>query len=78
MNQPGMPEIMKQYHERAFNLRKTLALFLPSESIEFSREMLQLTGGITSGSVALQFLDRTAFSSSDLDTYHDKHPPLAF
>ena len=60
----------------AFNLRKTLAPFLPSESIELSREMLQVTGGIISGSVALQFLDRTAFSSSDLDAY--KHPPLVF
>ena len=65
----GMLDVVKQYHKRAFNLQKTLAPFLPSESIESFREMLRATGGIISGSVALQFLDRASFSSSDLDVY---------
>ena len=61
--------LVKAYWPIAFNLTQTLQPFLKADLITSFRLMLKASGGIVSGSTALQFLDRTAYSSSDMDIY---------
>ena len=53
--------------KEAFDINRTLRRFLP-DPIEF-RCLQARTGTLVSGSVALQFFDRTYYPSSDLDLY---------
>jgi hypothetical protein len=60
----------KHYWKWAFNLSKLLEPFLPNEDVDAFRQILKTSGGIISGSTALQFLDRQSFDgASDLDVY---------
>ena len=53
----------------AFNLTRLVCSFFPGEQVLSFQNMLKTTGGIISGSTALQFLDRTQYSVVDLDLY---------
>ncbi|KAJ8454788.1 hypothetical protein ONZ51_g12827 [Trametes cubensis] len=55
------------YMKEAFDINRTLRRFLP-DPIEFCCLQAR-TGTLVSGSVALQFFDRTYYPSSDLDLY---------
>lgn len=55
------------YWPRAFNIQRTLSYFF--EDILGFRLLQFRTGAIVSGSVALQFFDRSPFTPSDLDIY---------
>ena len=57
------------YWKKAFNLAKLIYPFISHDKITSFRKMLMLTGGIISGSTALQFLDRAKYEKSDLDVY---------
>lgn len=60
------------YVADAFNINTTLSRFFPDPSS--FRSLQARTGTLISGSVALQFFDRTFYPTSDLDIYvHLKH-----
>ena len=61
--------LVKAYWPLAFNLARLLLPFLLPEHVPGFRSMLKTVGGIVSGSIALQFLDRTSYECSDLDIY---------
>ncbi|KAJ7635118.1 hypothetical protein FB45DRAFT_910829 [Roridomyces roridus] len=57
-------------HEICFNLTRLLSPFLGDhEQVVRFRQIQAETSALISGSVALQFLDRTTYPSSDLDIY---------
>lgn len=58
---------MQSYSLRAFNINKHLSRFFDNPS-EF-RSLQARTATLVSGSNALQFLNRLAYSDSDLDLY---------
>ncbi|KAF8701058.1 hypothetical protein AX14_000591 [Amanita brunnescens Koide BX004] len=64
-----MSAYVRGYWHSAFNLPQLLHHFIPHESVPAFRTLLQTTGGIISGSVALQYLDRRTFQPADLDIY---------
>ena len=64
-----MRAYVRGYWHSAFNLPRLLHHFIPHESVPAFRTLLQTTGGIISGSVALQYLDRRTFQQADLDIY---------
>ena len=60
-------ETVKEYMRRAFNINPILSSFITSP---LSFRLLQArTGALISGSVALQFFDRSYSSEADLDVY---------
>lgn len=73
-----LQKTLQRYWAKVFNFSTLLHPFLTLESIGSFRRLLQTSGGIISGSTALQFLDRRAFNtSSDLDLYvHRQQSPI--
>lgn len=65
----AMKTAVEGYRKTAFNLSKLLEPFIPGESTTSFRKLLLSTGGLISGSTALQFLDRAKYDGSDLDFY---------
>ena len=62
--------LLKCYWKWAFSLSKLLEPFLPNVNVDDFRQVLQTSGRIISGLVALQFLDRRIFDGeSNLDIY---------
>lgn len=64
-----MKELVETYKRSAFNFPGLLQPFIHSEHVDSFREMLHVTGGVISGSIVLQYLERVRFESSDLDIY---------
>ena len=62
---------VKLYFQFSFNFPKLLCRFIAAESVLSFRTLLQMTGGIISGSAALQCFDRRTFQSTNLDIYVD-------
>lgn len=65
----AMRLLVKAYWPLAFNLARVLQPFLIPADVPSFRGMMKASGAIISGSVALQFLDRSSYPSSDLDIY---------
>ncbi|KAI0323629.1 hypothetical protein GY45DRAFT_1264285, partial [Cubamyces sp. BRFM 1775] len=63
----GIRELVSEYFKTAFDINATLGRFLP-DPMSF-RCLQARTGTLVSGSVALQFFDRTRYETSDLDIY---------
>ncbi|TRM55343.1 hypothetical protein BD626DRAFT_578246 [Schizophyllum amplum] len=64
-------ERVLSYRRRAYNLELGLTKFVPSSHITAFRNLQNATGLVISGSFALQFLERSHFTASDLDLYVD-------
>jgi hypothetical protein len=65
----AMKDMVTVYLAFAFSFPKLTQAFILYEDVVSFRRMLQITGGIISGSMALAFLDRVTFDQSDMDIY---------
>lgn len=64
-----MRNIVEGYWRVAFNFSLLMQPFIRHETLYCFRKILQTTGGIISGSTALQYLDRARYENSDLDIF---------
>ncbi|KAI4519203.1 hypothetical protein K525DRAFT_258722 [Schizophyllum commune Loenen D] len=60
---------VKSHFQRAYNLKRTLSRFMSADEVDRFQLLQSETGTVISGSVALQFMGRYEFTSSDLDIY---------
>ncbi|KAF5317751.1 hypothetical protein D9619_012541 [Psilocybe cf. subviscida] len=60
---------LQSYLRRRYRLSHVLAPFFTEDQTEGLRTLMSRTGMIISGSIALQFMDRTIYPGSDLDLY---------
>lgn len=60
---------LQSYLRRRYKLHQVLSRFFTEDQTEELRTLMSRTSMIISGSVALQFLDRTIYPDSDLDLY---------